>query len=162
MEVMRDDPGASRRQIVRRVKARVTAADDNRRLEDCRQLTVQGDISRRFDNQASSIWAQALWELPERVMKFTLNAAQDTLPHNANLHLWKKLSSPNCPLCFDRQTLLHTLNHCPVALLSRRYNQRHDAVLELLHEFTACQLAATGHSGPPQPAILFPSLLRLY
>ena len=142
VEVMRDDPGASCRQIVRRVKARVTAADDSRRLEDCRQLTVQGDISRRFDNQASSIWAQALWELSERVMKFTLNAAQDTLPHNANLHLWKKLSSPNCPLCFDRQTLLHTLNHCPVALLSRRYNQRHDAVLELLHEFT-CRHASS-------------------
>lgn len=80
----------------------------------------------------SSVWAQALWELPEKVMKFTLNAAQDTLPHNANLHLWKKLSSPNCPLCFDQQTL----NHCPVALLSRRYNQYHDVVLELLHEFT--------------------------
>ena len=131
VEVMRDDPGASRSQIVRRVKARVTAADDSRRLE-ARQFTVQG----RFDDQASSIWAQALWELPERVMKFTLNAAQDTLPHNANLHLWKKLSSPNCPLCFDRQTLLHTLNHCPMALLNRCYNQRHDAVLELLHEFT--------------------------
>ena len=77
-------------------------------------------------------------------MKFTLNAAQDTLPHNGNLHLWKKLSSPNCPLCFDRQTLLHTLNHCPVALLSRRYNQRHDAVLELFHEFTC------SHASPQQ------------
>ena len=31
---------------------------------------------------------------------------------------------------------LHTLNHCPVALQCRRYNQRHDAVLELLHQFT--------------------------
>ena len=41
---MKDDPGSSRSQIVRRVKERVTAADDSRQLEDCRQLTVQGDI----------------------------------------------------------------------------------------------------------------------
>ena len=137
VEVMRDDPGASRSQIVRRVRERVTVADDSRRLEDFRQLTVQGDISRCFDDQASSIWAQALWELPEKVMKFTLNAAQDTLPHNANLHVWKKLSSPNCSLCFDRQILLHTLNHW-----SRRYNQRHDAVLELLLSSSAAIPAA--------------------
>ena len=77
-------------------------------------------------------------------MKFALNAVQDTLPHNANLHLWKKLPSPNCPLCSNRQTLLHTLNHCPVALQSRRYNQRHDAVLELLYQFTC------SHTSPQQ------------
>ena len=142
IEVLKDDPGASNRQIIRRVKNRVTAADKCRRLEEYRQLTVQGDISRRSDDQASSIWAQVLWELPEKVMKFTLNAVQDTLPHNANLHLWKKLSSPHCPLCSDRQTLLHILNHCPVALQSRRYNQRHDAVLELLYEFTCSHISS--------------------
>ena len=48
------------------------AADNSTRLDDCRQLEVQVDISRRFDNQlqASSIWAQVLWELLEKAMKF--------------------------------------------------------------------------------------------
>ena len=138
IEVLKDDPGASNRQIIRSVKDRVMAADNSRRLEDCRQLEleVQGDISRRFDDQASSIWAQVLWKLPEKVMKFAINAVQDTLPHNANPHLWKKLPSPNCPMCSDRQTLLHALDHCPVALQNRCYNQGHDAVLELLYRFT--------------------------
>ena len=108
---------ASRSQIVWRAKERVTAAADSR------ELTVQGDISRRFDDRASSIWAKALWEVPEKVMKFTLSAVQDILPHNANLHLWKKLSSLNCLLCSNRQTLLHTLNHCPVALQSMQVLQ---------------------------------------
>ena len=116
---MKDDPGVSRGQLVRSVKQKITAIDDNRRLEECRALAVQGNLSRQFADRASTIWAQALWELPEKVMKFTLNAVQDTLPHNANLHLWKKLPSPNCPLCSERQTLLHSLNHCPVALKSR-------------------------------------------
>ena len=77
-------------------------------------------------------------------MKFTLSAAHDTLPHNANLHLWRKVPSPNCPLCSSRQTLLHVLNNCPVALQNRRYNHRHDAVLEKLHQFV------TGHITPQQ------------
>ena len=141
---MKDDPGSSRPQIIRTVKRRVTAADNTRRLESCRQLAVQGDPSRRFDDRASTIWAEALWDLPERVMKFTLNAAQDTLPHNANLHLWKKLPTPNCPLCSNRQTLLHVLNNCPVALQNRRYNQRHDAVLKQLYQFVI------SHASPQQ------------
>ena len=141
---MGDDPGASRPQLIRTVKRRVTAADNTTHLESCRQLAVQGDLSRRFDDQASTIWAGVLWNLPERVIKFTLNAVQDTLPHNANLHLWKKLPTPNCPLCSQSQTLLHVLNNCPMALQNRRYNQKHDAVLKLLHQFVI------SHASPQQ------------
>ena len=86
---------ASHSQIVWRAKERVTAAADSR------QLTVQGDISRRFDDRASSIWVKALWEVPEKVMKFTLSAVQDILPHNANLHLWK-----SCPLSTATSALI--------------------------------------------------------
>ena len=34
--------------------------------------------------------------------------------------------------CNERQTLIHVLNACPVALHARRYNYRHDALLELI------------------------------
>ena len=52
------------------------------------------------------------------LMKFALNAATDTLPHNSNLALWRRSEgfSSNCKLCGKRQTLLHVLNDCPVAL----------------------------------------------
>ena len=36
------------------------------------------------------IWSKAVQTLPAEQMKFVLNAAVDMLPHNANLHLWKK------------------------------------------------------------------------
>ena len=73
--------------------------------------------------------AQALMELSDEHRKFAINSAVDTLPHNANLHLWRKRNDDVCPLCGDRQTLIHVLNACPVALQARRYNHRHDTVL---------------------------------
>ena len=63
-------------------------------------------------------------------MKFSLNAAVDMLPHNSNLHLWKKRKDPSRPLCIKKQSLLHVLNNCAVARDLRRYNIRHDAVLQ--------------------------------
>ena len=65
-------------------------------------------------------------------MRFVLNAAVDTLPHSANLHLWGKKATDACPLCGERQTLIHALNSCRVALELRRYNHRHDGVLGVL------------------------------
>ena len=76
-------------------------------------------------------------ELPPELLKFSLNAAQDTLPHNANLAMWRRKEglSSTCKLCGERQTLLHVLNNCPEALNMHRYNKRHDAVLEIISQF---------------------------
>ena len=70
----------------------------------------------------------------ERERERSLNAAQDTLPHNSNLAMWRRKEglSDECKLCGKRQTLAHVLNQCPVALQLRRYNTRHDAVLKVL------------------------------
>ena len=48
--------------------------------------------------------------------KFALNAVHDTLPHNANVHLWKKKTTDLCPLCGEHQMLIHLLNVCNNAL----------------------------------------------
>ena len=74
-------------------------------------------------------WARVVEQLPED-MKFPLNSALDSLPHNANLCLWNKKKNPNCTLCGERQSLIHVLNACGVAREKRRYNSRHDAVLQ--------------------------------
>ena len=68
------------------------------------------------------------------MLSFSLNAAQDTLPHNANLALWKRRDglSDACKLCGNRQSLAHVLNQCPISLHLRRYNARHDAVLQVI------------------------------
>ena len=69
-------------------------------------------------------------------MRFVLSASLDSLPTNANLCLWGKKPTAVCPLCQEgRQTLLHVLNNCPVAMELRRYSMRHDAVLRIIGNF---------------------------
>ena len=58
--------------------------------------------------------------LGDEQLKFVLNGALDTPPHNANLYLWKKREDDKCPLCGGRQTLVHVLNAFPVSLHKRR------------------------------------------
>ena len=84
---------------------------------------------------AANIWGRGLVQLSDDQRKFALNAALDTLPHNANLHLWKQRSNYNCTLCGERQLLIHILNNCPAAFRARRYNKHHDLVLETI---TSC------------------------
>ena len=72
--------------------------------------------------------------LPPEVMKFAINASIDSLPTNANLHLWRKKDSDVCCLCQEGgQSLLHVLNHCQVAMELRRYSRRHDEVLKAVY-----------------------------
>ena len=87
-----------------------------------------------MDGIAPTIWSKAVQSLPSGLMKFALNAAQDTLPHNVNLAHWHNRSD-TCKLCRGRQTLFHLLNNCPVSLQCWRYNQWHDLVLTAITAF---------------------------
>ena len=75
--------------------------------------------------------------------KFALNAAVDTLPHNANLHLWNKEKSAACPLCGECQSLIHVLNCCSVVRDLWRYNSRHDGVPRVTLEIIKTRLKPT-------------------
>ena len=142
---MQDDPGASSKQLCNRVKKQVEAVDTKSRLSHSTSLTVQNLPMKDNTSRAPRLWSSTIETLPERVFKFALNSLTDTLPHNANLHLWKKLPSPSCNLCGQRQTLLHVLNACPSALEKRRYNARHDAILLCIHAFLVKYLPPSKH-----------------
>ena len=91
-------------------------------------------MSRISSSESASTWVSVVTKLPQETTTFTLNAMVDTLPHNANLYLWKKLTDI-CLLCSKgRQTLLHGLNNCSRALDLCWYNERHDAVLSIISE----------------------------
>ena len=94
----------------------------------------RGEVLSVVERDAAAEWASALWNLPPFQLKFVLNACQDTLPHNANLALWKAHPS-ECKLCGAKQTLLHVLYRCSVALQLKRYNARHDKVLHVIFNF---------------------------
>ena len=99
-------------------------------------LEHQGKLFRTVNANAASVWTKTTQSLPSAQMKFALNAASDTLPHNAKLALWRKGDhlSADCKLCGKSQTLCHVLNNCKVALELRIYNTRHDDVLRNIEE----------------------------
>ena len=103
--------------------------------KDCSMLEG-GQLLRATDDKATDIWSSAVQQLPPQVLSFSLNVAQDTLPNNANLALWRKKDglSDACKLCGEKQTLPHVLNQCPTALNLRRYNTRHDSVLKEIEQ----------------------------
>ena len=110
--------------------------DAETRLQHARGLEHQGQLLRTIDDKAANTWSSAVQQLPPLVVTFAMNAAQNTLPHNANLALWKRKDdlSDACKLCGERQSLSHVLNHCPTTLNLRRYNIRHDTVLAVIEQ----------------------------
>ena len=135
VSVMKEDPGASKKNITSRVKAKIQTEDNKARHAHTVSLPIQGQTVRDFQGGAADRWSTAVFSLPEQIFKFALNAVTDTLPHNQNLFLWKKVPSPKCQLCDKDQSLGHILNGCKTALDLRRYNTRHDSVLEAIYGF---------------------------
>ena len=129
-EVLEASPGGSRKALAKAAKTLVAEEVNSASLDHWNSLERQGHMSRCMDIQCAKVWAVVVESLPEEQMKYSLNAALDVLPHNANLHLWKKKASPACQLCGNYQSLLHVLNNCDVARDLRRYNIRHDLVLQ--------------------------------
>ena len=125
-EVMKVDPGCTRKSLTNAVKHLSQKEDDHHNLSEPQKLEKQGHMSRRLTSEGAEVWGRALSGVADEYLKFALNSAVDTLPHNANLCLWRKCSSDSCPLCGE---LVHVLNSCKQALKTRRYNRRHDAVL---------------------------------
>ena len=124
------NPAGNRKSLGKAAKKLVQEDDDCSLLETLQGLDRQGQLSRCTDPKCAPLWAKVVQRLPDDTLKFAVNAAVDCLPHNSNLHRWKKRQDPACPLCHSTQTLLHVLNNCAVARDLRRYNARHDAVLQ--------------------------------
>ena len=47
---------------------------------------------------SDNVWGAAMKVVPEKVMKFDLNAVADTLSHRSNLVKWRKVRDAFCPL----------------------------------------------------------------
>ena len=109
--------------------------EDESRLENLKGLPQQGQMMIATP-EAASTWAKSIQSLPQHVFKIALNVIHDILPHNANLHLWKKCSSSSCPLGHQPgQNLIHVLNNCKVALDLQWYTKEEacDYFTEVYH-----------------------------
>ena len=122
------EPGITRRKLAATAKNLVQEDDHQEMLEGLQRLEKQGHMSRCSTPEGAQVWAKTLSLLADEHLKFALNSSIDTLPHNANLHLWKKKGS-SVSLCGEEQLLIHVLNTCKIARDNRRLNSRHNALL---------------------------------
>ena len=135
------DHSQSRQALSRATKILLSEEEvDHNHLHLC-QLSAQGAMARSWVESSPELWVKVVQGLPPEAMKFAINAALGTLPTNANLRLWVKKVSDICCLCREaRQSLVHMLNCCQVAMELRRYCQRHDKVFNIIGEFVRSYL----------------------
>ena len=94
---------------------------------------MQGDFTNLLIQEKENVtWQAIIKNVPRGIMSFALNSVTNTLPSPDNLKRWGKRVVSKCPLCHNTGTLEHILNFCPVALVQKRYNYRHDSVLNHL------------------------------
>ena len=84
----------------------------------------------KIDHRKMS-WSK-FWKTDFSRTKFLVKMVYDQLPSPANLHVWGKTETPNCPLCPEKRSLQHILSSCKTALAEGRYRWRHDKVQEAL------------------------------
>ena len=91
---------------------------------------MQGDyLALAMEENGCLTWKSYMWDIPQGVLKFAINAGINTLPTFDNLKRWGKRVCDRCPFCGNIQTLAHVLSNCTVALDQGRFTWRHNSVL---------------------------------
>ena len=104
---------------------------------------MQGDYLALIMEEKDCItWKSYLWDVPQGVLKFAINAGINTLPTFDNLKRWGKRVNDRCPFCGNIQTLAHVLSNCNVALEQGRFTWRHNSVLSTIINIMRPHLAA--------------------
>ena len=86
-EAMSLDPDLSGKRLAKVTKQMIRKEADNQKLLNVHRLEKQGNLSRCSPTDGAKVSAKALEAVHDEHLKFPLNSAVDTLPHNANLHL---------------------------------------------------------------------------
>ena len=116
-------------------KSNINTEDSIRCSEYLKSCKIQGSVHHLPPTGSEEIWTKVVSHLNDRVLSFVMNTILDVLPHNNNLKRWGKTDSKACPLCGKHQSLMHVLNHCPIALTGDRCTLRHNSVLFAIYEY---------------------------
>ena len=161
----------ARRMIKGKVQAEVQRGVSDFWKEKIGRYAMQGDyLALIMEEKGCVSWKSYMWDIPQGVLRFAINAGLNTLPTADNLRRWGKRVNDRCPLCGNTQTLLHVLSNCSVSLDQGRLTWRHNSVLltliesiqPLLHENFSLYSDLPGftaaHGGVIPPHILVTSL----
>ena len=126
----------TQKQLKGKIQAGVQNQVDGLWREKVRSYVMQGDyLALHMEEQSCITWKSFLWDIPQGVLKFAINAGLNTLPSADNLKRWGKRVSDRCGFCGNIQTLAHILSNCTVALEQGRLTWRHDSVLNTIVTF---------------------------
>ena len=76
------EPGTSRKTLTGQVMKAVKAIEKAEHLDHAKSLSSQGELHHLVEEGAAALWSETVQQLPPDCLKY---AAQDTLPHDANL-----------------------------------------------------------------------------
>ena len=135
-------PGSlSRKQLKGKIQSGVQGRVDDFWRGKIGGYIMQGDYMALIMEEGNCItWKSFMWDIPQGVLKFAINAGINTLPTMDNLRRWGKRTNDRCPFCGNIQTLLHVLSNCNVALDQGRYTWRHDSILSSIIDCIAGDL----------------------
>ena len=100
------------------------------RLEGLKeQNTIMKQLKVLCTGKVLTQWNEFAEQMTTNTYKFARKALIFSLPINTNLKCWNKIINDKCLLCNGRQTQLHVLNNCVIAVNDGRYTWRHDSIL---------------------------------
>ena len=109
--------------------------DDNLSSAKAVSLAVQGEWTKWCNYIKNDFSWKTLHALPRSLIGFCLKSTYNVLPSPDNLKRWKLDCSKSCVLC-NRTTCTtsHVLGACKYSLHQKRFNYRHDSVLQTIEE----------------------------
>ena len=120
----------TRKSLKRKIQRGVENRVSNFWREKIGRYVMQGDYLALIMEEGISItWKSYMWDIPQGVLKFAINAGVNTLPTLDNLKRWGKRVSDRCCFCGNIETLAHVLSNCSTALNQGRLTWRHNSVL---------------------------------
>ena len=145
------------RQLKGKVQARVQDRVNNFWKEKIGRYIMQGDYLALVMEEGDCItWRSYLWDIPQGVLKFAINAGLNTLPTFDNLKRWGKRVNDRCTFCGNIQTLAHILSNCNVALDQGCLTWRHNSVLSNIIALIRPHLVSGMHLFSDLPGFLAP------
>ena len=140
---VRPSSSLTRKQLKGKIQSGVQDWVDDFWKEKVGHYVMQGDYIALIMEEGNCItWKSYLWDVPQGVLKFAINAGINTLPTFDNLKRWGKRTSDRCPFCGNIQTLAHVLSNCAVFLDQGRFTWRHDSILMSIIDIVRPKLRA--------------------
>eukprot|EP00884_Botryococcus_braunii_P006772 jgi/Botrbrau1/16096/Bobra.7_2s0062.1 len=134
------------------------AIDKEEIISHSDSLVMQGKI-RSLDNtmKMDRTWKRFLYDYPQGLFKFKLNATNNTLPTADNIRRWtNEHVSKHCAGCQRScPTLEHVLTGCPAFLFQGRYKWRHDSGLSTIFSALSSFLSNISHDSEDSTYLSF-------